>query len=209
MPDNATTWKLIHSEREALVDTLQGLSPAQWTEPSLCTGWSIQLTAAHVLAGAEQTPFAFSTGLLTSGFRFNVMVDRDAKRLGSLAPDEIVERLRARTTTTNHPPAPVAAMLGEVVVHGEDIRRPLGVPEQVQTEAVVACLDMYKGANFPVGAKKRIAGLRLIASDAEWSQGAGPEVSGPALSLLMAMTGRTAGLDGLSGGGVAVLGPRL
>jgi uncharacterized protein (TIGR03083 family) len=209
MPDNATTWKLIHSEREALVDTLQGLSPAQWTAPSLCTGWSVQLTAGHVLAGAEQTPLAFSTGLLTSGFRFNVMVDRDAKRLGSLAPEEIVERLRARTTTTNHPPAPVAAMLGEVVVHGEDIRRPLGVPEPVQTDAIVACLDMYKGANFPVGAKKRIAGLRLIASDADWSQGAGPEVSGPALSLLMAMTGRTAGLDGLTGAGVAVLGPRL
>ncbi|HEY5023343.1 MAG TPA: maleylpyruvate isomerase family mycothiol-dependent enzyme [Acidimicrobiales bacterium] len=209
MPDNATTWKLIHSEREALIDTLSGLSPEQWAAPSLCAGWSIQLAAGHVLAGAEQTPLAFTSGLISSGLRFNTMVDRDARRLGALDGAEIIERLRARTTTTNHPPAPVGAMLGEVVVHGEDIRRPLGVSSPVAPDAVVACLEMYKRANFPVGTKKRIAGLRLAASDVDWSHGTGPDVNGPALSLLLAMTGRALGLDALTGDGVAVLRSRL
>jgi uncharacterized protein (TIGR03083 family) len=209
MPDNATTWKLIHSERAALAHTLQSLTPEQWTSPSLCSGWSVQLTAGHVLAGAEQTPLNFFRGLAASGFRFNAMVNRDVQRLGRLDPPQIIERLRARLTTTNHPPAPVAAMLGEVVVHGEDIRRPLGVRAEVGPDAVVACLDMYKGANFPVGAKKRIAGLRLVAVDPEWAHGTGPEVSGPALAILMAMVGRPAGLDELSGDGVAVLRSRL
>lgn len=207
MPDNATTWKLIHSERVALADTLEGLEPEQWAAPSLCAGWSVQLTAGHVVAGAEQTGLNFLKGMVASGMRFNVMVGRDAQRLGSLDPKEIVDRLRARTTTTNHPPAPVAAMLGEAVVHGEDIRRPLGLSAQAPNDATVACLDLFKGANFPVGAKKRIAGLRLVASDTPWSHGAGPEVTGPALSLVMAMTGRS--VDGLTGDGVAVLRSRM
>jgi uncharacterized protein (TIGR03083 family) len=209
MPDNATTWKLIHSQRAVLVDTLEGLSPEQWATPSLCAGWSVQQAAAHVLAGAEQTPLGFIGDLGTAGFRFNTMVDRQAKRIGATSPIEIVARLRARTTTTNHPPAPVAAMLGEVVVHGEDIRRPLGLTAQNAPTATAACLEMYKNANFPVGAKKRIAGLRLVASDTDWSHGSGPEVTGPALSLLMVMTGRAAGLDGLSGDGVRTLSARL
>lgn len=209
MSDTVTTWNLIHTERAALVDTLEGLSPEQWATPSLCAGWSVQWTAGHILAGAEQTPLAFMSGLATSGFRFNTLMNRDAQRLGTLAPTEIVARLRARTTTTNHPPAPVGAMLGEVVVHGEDIRRPLGLPSKIATESTLACLEMYKGANFPVAAKKRIAGLRLVATDAGWSHGVGPDVSGPALSLLVAMAGRAAGVDDLTGDGVAVLSARL
>jgi uncharacterized protein (TIGR03083 family) len=209
MPDNATTWKLIHAEREHLVDTLESLSPEQWATPSLCAGWSVQDTAGHILAGAEQTPLRFMSGLATSGFRFNALMQRDVQRLGGLAPKEIVGRLRARTTTTNHPPAPVGAMLGEIVVHGEDIRRPLGLQAKIATDATVGCLEMYKGANFPVGTKKRIAGLRLVATDAAWSHGSGPEVTGPALSLVMVMAGRAAGMKELTGDGVAVLGSRL
>ena len=45
-------------------------------------------------------------------------------------------------------------MLGEVVVHGEDIRRPLGLHAKMATDAVVGCLEMYKGANFPVGSEE-------------------------------------------------------
>jgi uncharacterized protein (TIGR03083 family) len=101
------------------------------------------------------------------------------------------------------------AMLGEVVVHGEDIRRPVGLTGAVSDDAANACLQMYTKASFPVGGRKRIGGLRLVASDTGWSYGAGPEVSGDAMSLLLAMTGRAAGLEGLSGDGVAVLSQRM
>jgi uncharacterized protein (TIGR03083 family) len=109
----------------------------------------------------------------------------------------------------NRPPAPVATMLGEVVVHGLDIRHPLGIPLQIDPDAMVACLDLYQGANFPVGTKKRIAGLTLTATDVAWTHGDGPEVTGPAGSMLLAMTGRAAGLDGLSGEGLATLRSRM
>jgi uncharacterized protein (TIGR03083 family) len=209
MSDDARTWALIHAERKALADTIEGLTPEQWGAPSLCAGWTTGFLAAHVLAGAEQTTGQFLRGMAATGFRFNALMERDARRRAELSPQQVAGRLRQRTTTTNHPPAPVLAMLGEVVVHGEDIRRPAGLTSQVSGDAANACLQMYTSANFPVGGKKRIHGLCLVATDTGWSYGTGPEVSGPAMSLLLAMTGRAAGLDGLSGEGAAVLGQHL
>jgi uncharacterized protein (TIGR03083 family) len=203
------TWSLIHAERAAMADTLGTLTPGQWAQPSLCHGWSVQVAAGHILVGAEQTRGRFVRRMAANGFRFNTMMDRDARRLGALPPAQIVERLRATTTTTNRPPAPVMTMLGEIVVHAEDIRRPLGQENGASPAAVAACLGMFSEANFPVGTKKRIAGLRLVGTDVDWSHGDGPEVTGPGLSLLLAITGRAAGLEGLGGEGIDSLRSRM
>jgi uncharacterized protein (TIGR03083 family) len=206
---DAKTWDLIHNERESMADTLAALTPSQWAEPSLVEGWSVHVTAGHIVNGAEQTPGHFIARMAANAFRFNKAMDRDARRTGVLDPKELIERLRARTTTTNHPPAPVMAMLGEIVVHGEDIRHPLGLEGKTNPEAIVACLEMYSKGNFPVGGKKRIDGLRIVATDVDWSHGTGSEVTGPGLSVLLAMTGRPAGLDGLAGDGLATLRSRV
>jgi uncharacterized protein (TIGR03083 family) len=207
--DKAAIWKLTHQERAAMVDTLAELKPSQWAEPSLCAPWSVHLTAAHILAGAEQTPMHFMSGMVSNGFRFNVLMDREARRLGALQPGEIIERLRARTSTTNGPPAPPMTMLGEIVVHSGDIRSALGQAGEPGREALTACLDHFTKVGFPVGAKGRIEGLRLVATDVGWSHGAGPEVTGPGVPLLLAMTGRPAVLEALSGAGVATLAGRM
>jgi uncharacterized protein (TIGR03083 family) len=209
MSDDATTWALIHAERKALAAAIESLTPEQWAAPSLCEGWTVGFAAAHVLAGAEQTQGHFLRGMTATGFRFNAFMDKDARSRSQLTAKQIAERLRQRTTTTNHPPAPVVAMLGEVVVHGEDIRRPAGLQGIVADDAADACLLMYTKSSFPVGGKNRIQGLRLVATDTGWSFGSGPDVSGPALSLLLAMTGRAAGLAGLSGDGAAILAQRV
>jgi len=39
-------------------------------------------------------------------------------------------------------------MLGEAVVHGEDIRRPLGLSREIPEETLVAVADFYKGSNL-------------------------------------------------------------
>ena len=207
--DKRKTWELIHRERAAVADTLARLSPDQWSQTSLCGGWSVRDTAGHIVVGAEQTNAGFFKGMATNAFRFNTMMDRDARRMGSRPTTELVERLRATTTTTNHPPAPVMTMLGEIVVHGADIRQPLGLDSDIRPDAMIACLEMYKGASFPVGTKKRVDSLRLVAADVDWSHGAGPEVSGTGRALLLAMTGRRAGLDGLTGDGIATLRSRM
>jgi uncharacterized protein (TIGR03083 family) len=209
MTDDAKTWSMIHDGRTALVPLIEGLTPEQWRTPSLCAGWSVGEMAAHLLSSAEQTPGHFMGGMLKSGFSFNKAMQRDIDARADLTPQQIAARLRERTTTTNKPPAPTAAMLGEVVVHGEDLRRPLGLTAPVDADAANACLDMYTTASFPVGGKKRIHGLRLVSTDTAWSYGEGPEVTGPAMSLLLAMTGRPAGLSDLSGDGAPLLAQRV
>jgi uncharacterized protein (TIGR03083 family) len=202
------TWKYIHAERVAMADTWTELSPGQWATSSWCTGWSVQETAGHILSAAEQTPLNFYRELISARFRFNVFTERGAKRLGAVGPDELVRRLRARITTTNHPPAPVMAMLGEIVVHGEDIRRPLGLHHDAPEAALVAVADSWKNSNLLIGSKRRIAGLRLRATDAGWNHGTGPEVVGPMTSLVAAMGGRQGAHADLTGDGLAILAGR-
>jgi uncharacterized protein (TIGR03083 family) len=204
----ADTWKHIHAERRQMAETWTAMSSGQWAAQSWCQGWSVQDTAGHIVAAAEQTPPNFYKELASAGFRFNVFTDRGARRLAAVGPDELARRLRARTSTTNHPPAPVMAMLGEIVVHGEDIRRPLGLKHQPPEEALVAVADSWKNSNLLIGSKRRITGLRLRATDTEWVHGDGPEVSGPLLSLILAMTGRKDVHPDLTGEGVAELGRR-
>jgi uncharacterized protein (TIGR03083 family) len=202
------TWKHIHAERAALAETLGGLSEDQWDAASWCEGWSVRETTGHIVAAAEQTPVNFYKELISAGFKFNVFTERGAKRLGALRPDELVRRLHARTSTTNHPPAPVMAMLGEIIVHGQDIRRPLGLEHRAPEAAMVAVADSWKNSNLLIGAKRRIAGLRLRASDCSWVHGDGPEVAGPLQSLILGMTGRKAAHADLTGDGLAVLARR-
>jgi uncharacterized protein (TIGR03083 family) len=202
------TWSHIHAERSALADAWADFTPEQWATPSWSEGWSVQVCAGHVLVAAEQTPLRFYKELIAAGLKFNVYAARGAQRLAALGPDELVRRLRARTTTTNKPPAPTVAMLGEIVVHGEDIRRPLGLSHQVPEAALVAIADNWKGTNLLIGSKRRIAGLRLRATDADWTTGDGPEVSGPLVSLVLAMGGRKGAQADLSGEGLASLAAR-
>src|ERR1039457_5207070 len=129
---DAATWQLIHRERRSLAQTLDGLAREQWAAPSLCAGWSVQVAAGHVVAGAEQTGPAFVRDPGASGFPFNPMIDRRppepraAPPRGTLTRGDRQERGGGSPPTTTRPPAPVVTMLGEVVVHSEDIRRPLG-----------------------------------------------------------------------------------
>jgi hypothetical protein len=70
-------------------------------------------------------------------------------------------------------------------------------------------VGFYRGSNLLIGGKKRAAGLTLRATDADWSAGSGPEVTGPVVSLMMAIVGRQAAVDELSGDGVATLRQRF
>jgi uncharacterized protein (TIGR03083 family) len=202
---NADVWTVIHSERKALADDLAGLSDAGWATPSLCTGWTVRDVLAHMTATAKMTPPQFVLKMLTSGFSFTKMQARDiAVEKGSSAA-ETLGRFTAAVQFSSHPPGPNDSWLGETLVHAEDIRRPLGIAHAYPKEAAVQVANFYKGSNLLIGAKNRIAGLRLRATDIQWQHGAGPEVAGPIMDLVLAMTGRGAGLGALSGEGAATL----
>lgn len=204
----ADNWPMIHAERGAIATTVSGLTEEQLSAPSLCGGWSIRDLIGHMISTNETTPMSFYSGLISSGFKFNRFTARGVERHNAGDAATLAAKLEKGTTTTNHPPGPVVAMLGETVIHGEDLRRPLGLSRTVPEASLVAVADFYKKSNLIVGAKRRIAGLHLQATDAEWSTGDGPDVSGPLVSLILAMTGRKAAVGDLSGEGVATLGQR-
>jgi uncharacterized protein (TIGR03083 family) len=92
-----------------------------------------------------------------------------------------------------------------VLIHGQDICRPLGIRRELPPAHLLAVAEFVKDDVQRFGAKKRIEGFTLRATDMDWSHGQGPAVLGPAEALVMMMAGRSAALDDLSGEGTAEL----
>ncbi|NMN98633.1 maleylpyruvate isomerase family mycothiol-dependent enzyme [Antrihabitans stalactiti] len=202
-------WPIIHAERESLIADVEGLTDEQWATASLCAEWSVRDVFAHMTATVKMTPPKFVGKFARSGFNFDAMAAKDIARETAGTPADGLAEFRAHLTDKTHPPGPIDAMLGEAIIHSSDIRLPLGISHDFPTDAVVRVADFYKGSNLLIGAKNRISGLTLKATDADWSTGSGPEVSGPMLSLALAMTGRSAAVAGLTGDGVAILQTRM
>jgi uncharacterized protein (TIGR03083 family) len=203
--DKTEIWPTIHAERRALAKDLQSLRDDQWSSASLCGDWTVRDVTAHMTATAKITPLAFFAKMASSGFSFGRLQEKDILTERGASPAETLARFEAVVTSVKHPPGPTDSWLGETLIHSEDIRRPLGIGHEYPVAAVVRVADFYKGSNLVVGAKRRIEGLRLRATDADWSHGSGPEVSGPVLALILAMTGRNAAFKELTGDGVATL----
>src|SRR4051794_36114137 len=119
MPD---PWPTIHAARAALADDLAGLSEEQWTTRSLCTDWSVHQMLGHMVATAKKTPPTFFTSLAKAGFSFDTMAARDVERETAGGPEATLAEFRRVHTWTKKPPGPVDAMLGEAIIHPEDIR---------------------------------------------------------------------------------------
>ncbi len=144
--------------------------------------------------------------MLRARFDFDRQNAQGIARERGATPHETLERLRRVATRTSTPPAPLDSRLVEEVIHGEDIRRPLGIERRYPSEAVVRSLRYQARTSVALGgSKQRIAAVRLRATDADLSIGNGPEATGPAVSLLLAISGRTVALSDLEGPGVSAL----
>lgn len=205
---DAGVWPMVHAERTALADDLESLDEARWATKSLCEDWTVRDVLAHMTATAKLTPPRFVAKMVGSGFSITRLQAKDISTESGNSPADTLARFRAEVHSTKRPPGPLVSWLGEAIIHAEDIRRPLGIGHEYQTDAAVRVADFYKGSSLIVGAKKRIAGLRLRATDVDWEHGDGQDVSGPIVSLVMAMTGRKPALADLTGEGVATLSSR-
>jgi uncharacterized protein (TIGR03083 family) len=207
---NEDTWEMIRSERVALVDALDELEPDDWELSSLCAGWSNQDVLAHLVFAASVTPFAyvgnFCRDLLASGFRPQLAVGRHVRTItASNTPQQLIAALRSRVNAHTHPPPPIIALLGETIVHGEDIFTALGRTREHPSRHLKAVADFYARNNYIAGTRRRMRGVDLSATDVQWSSGSGPQVTGPLLMLILTQVGRPAALDYLSGPGLDTL----
>ena len=201
----AGVWPLVHAERAALAADLADLTGEQWAAPSLCAGLTVREVLAHMIAGASLNPVRWLAGVVRCRFDFDKQVSmRLAEQLGA-TPAATIDRFRSVLTSTTKPPVPTLAMLGETIVHAQDIRLPLGIRHDYPVETLTRLAEYYQGSDLPVLTKTRIKGLRLVATDGPFDTGSGPLASGTTLALIMAMAGRGAYCDLLQGDGSATL----
>jgi len=201
------TWTMVAETRTDLASYLATLTPEQWNAPTLCDKWKVRDVVGHLVEGANKIPMGKMVGgMLKSGFNLNKMLAATALEEGKRSPEELLRAMRAAVSMRNTPPMTKPEdMLADSVIHTQDIRRALGAPATIPEERLRAVLDRMKNAGSIVGNKKRVAGLKLVATDMEWTYGDGPEVRGTGEALLMAMCGRKAACDDLTGDGVGAL----
>lgn len=203
-------WPIVHAERAALIADLEPLSDAQWDQQSLCEGWSVHDVVAHIIDTALTTRLGFVVGLARAGFDFDRQNAEGIRRERGTDPEMTLRTLREVAGRTWTPPAPMDSRIVEMIVHGEDIRRPLGISRDYPADAVVRALQLQARTKVGFGgAKEHLDAVRVSATDSDVTVGDGPEVRGPSLSLLLALSGRRVALAELDGPGVALLANQL
>jgi uncharacterized protein (TIGR03083 family) len=200
-----TALDLARDEREELADFLAGLTPEQWEHPTLCAGWRVRDVAAHVVSFEGMTPRELTARFLKGRLQMDRINGLGVGDLADRSPEQLIALLR-----DNAEPRGMGAGFGgrvaltDNMIHQQDIRRPLGLARTIPVERLCAALDFVRYSPTIRGAW-RVRGLRLIATDLDWSYGKGPEVRGPGEALLMAMAGRPDALRDFDGPGLAIL----
>ncbi|MEO6471344.1 MAG: maleylpyruvate isomerase family mycothiol-dependent enzyme [Aeromicrobium sp.] len=193
-------WATTDEQRMSLCDLLEDLTPEQWEHPSLCGKWRVRDVAAH-LSMAQATVREVLPHLVRGGFRFNTMIDRSAReRAEIVTAAEIIAQIRGFAGSRRHPPGVthIEPML-DIIVHGQDITRPLGIRRPIPVEPAAVAASRAWDKPFPWGSRKKFAGFELIADDVEWRRGSGKPVHGPISEILLTVTGRPAGRSALVG----------
>ena len=182
-------WRRVDDQRIELAGLLEGLTAEQWTAPSLCDGWQVRDVAAH-LTHSHMHPVRAIVEAARSGFRFDSMI----QRLGREDPRsqaEIAIALRGMAGSRKRVPGTsVQQPLIELLVHGQDITVPLGIDWPMPLDAAREAAQKLSGMTFPLNGQRRLAGIRLVATDAEFAAGEGREVQVLIGDIVMVLAGR-------------------
>jgi len=198
---------MAQAEREDLATFLATLTPEQWEAPTLCARWCVRDVVAHVISYEELDMFGLIKRFAKGRVLWANQVGVD--EYGPLGPEQLLDllndHLRPRGLT-----AGFGGMIALVdgTIHHQDIRRPLGMPRVIPPERLERVLDAVP-TNPRLGARRRIRGLRLQATDLDWATGEGPEVHGAGEALLMVMAGRGGVVSELTGPGQPTLAARF
>lgn len=205
------TFEEIADERRGLADLLSDLTVEQRAVPSLCSGWTVQVVAGHLVVSLEVSLPRFALAVLRSRGSFDRANDRLARGQAERPFDEVITVLRQGADSRFTPPgAGPEVPLTDLLVHGLDIRWPLGLARHVPEERLQKSLTFLTSASARgFVAKNVLQGLRIEAADTDWFHGSGPTVLGDAEALLLALTGRTSALSHLRGDGAPTLRDRL
>jgi uncharacterized protein (TIGR03083 family) len=200
----------VKAERHHLCDFLENLDDAEWTAQSLCSAWNVWEVVAHLTIPTRATVGFLTVAAIKAHGRFDRMVTDTARdRAARFTPHELVQQLRESAESSRRIPGsgPMDPLM-DLLVHGQDIARPLGRDHLIRLDVAVPVLS-YVAVNRLLGAPRRLQGLELAATDTNWSSGEGPRVQGCVADLLLVAAGRPAGLTRLTGPGTKPLAERF
>jgi uncharacterized protein (TIGR03083 family) len=206
--DVAAQWAVIAGQRRALAQLVDGRPAEVWERPSVCSEWRIRDVVAHVAL----TPRSPNIGaILLAGVRAGGDFDgvnRDmARAYAARTPAQLLADIRDTADSRRKPAiTTLDNLLFDVLVHVQDVALPLGIEYSMPLDAAREGVERVWRMGWPFWAKRKLRGLRLEATDVDWTVGNGPAVRGPAQALLLLLTGRdAAALPALDGAGVARL----
>jgi uncharacterized protein (TIGR03083 family) len=207
--DREQAWHVIEQERRRIADLLDAIADHEWDTPSLCAGWRVRDVAAHVaLAPQPPGPREMITWAVRARGRFHRLNhDVSVAHADARSGADLVAELRTHAASRRLPVLTnYRNTLFDTLVHAQDIAIPLGRTLPMPVDAARACATRVWTMGWPFWARRRLAGYRLLATDADWTAGTGArEVRGPIEALLLLLTGRAVALDRLAGPGVEVL----
>lgn len=192
--DRDACWRAVAAERLSLADLLDGLTDAQWEQPSLCAGWRVRDVASHLVLGANPPgwPTRLGWGLRKAG-RFHPLNRDVAIHYADRPAGDLVADLR-KHADSRRVPAPIVVdhrtALLDVLVHGQDIAIPLGLRRDMPLDAARVAADRAWTMGWPFWARRRLRGYRISATDCDWAAGEGMPVDGPIRAILLLLTGR-------------------
>ncbi|MFF0306940.1 maleylpyruvate isomerase family mycothiol-dependent enzyme [Streptosporangium sp. NPDC004379] len=183
--------KAVAAERGEQADLLATLSPEQWDAPTLCEGWRVREVVAHTTMPFRASLGRTLLGLVRARGNFNRMADRHARHdAATMSPETLLASLRDNVEHPWTPPGGGAAgALAHDVIHGLDITVGLGLDRRVPPERVAMVLAGIRPKNIAFFGTD-LTGVRLQATDIDWSHGTGAPLRGPAQDLLLVVCGR-------------------
>ena len=213
MMDDDELWGAIDHQRVLVANLLEGLSDDQWSQPSLCDGWTVRDVGAHLtlqqLTIGDALRFAVRHPTLVRNV--NKVIHESAKlQAAALTTEAIVARIRGMLGQRRHNVGVTSnETLVDILVHGLDIAVPLRL--ELEIPPATAAVAAARVRSFDGRGRNRVfkdiplRAYRLVATDTEWTTGDGPEIRGPVAALLLLVTGRAARLAELTGPGAELL----
>lgn len=184
---------VIADNRTTLARLLADLPGQRWDEPTLCAGWRVKETVAHMTMPFRYSTPAFLAGLARDRFRFNMMSDRVARRdAAALSPSELARGFADNARRQWKPPGVgLTGALTHDTIHGLDIAVPLKLDYPVSPlvwDLILPDLTEPRTVRF-FGTD--LSGVTLHATDTGWSFGRGPSiVTGTIADLALVICGR-------------------
>ncbi len=201
----------VEIERIDLCRLLDTLDDTQWAAPSLCDGWTVTDVVAHLTTSTRTGLRDMLASMVRARFDFERAEADTARRIaGTTDPATLVQMLRDHAGLGKHAPgSSTLDQLLDVIVHAQDIARPLDIDHPIHPARAIPALDHALASRW-YGAKRRFADVRLAATDTEWASTSGDHnLEAPLADLLLLATGRAAGLADATGAGAAVVAERL